>query len=99
MERLMPLSNSILTRLRYQHEALPELIGDLTEDELKRRINPDKWSPFEHIAHLAAYQPMFLRRLGRIATEPAPSLERYVAEKDPQFPVDLLLYTCVVSDT
>jgi len=86
MERLMPLSPSILTRLRHQHEALPELIHDLTEEELKYRVNPDKWSAFEHIAHLAAYQPAFIGRLERIAVEPMPSFERYVAEKDPAFP-------------
>ncbi|MBN9385746.1 MAG: DinB family protein [Chitinophagaceae bacterium] len=82
----MPLSDSILTRLRHQHEALPELIRDLTEEELKRRINPDKWSAFEQIAHLAAYQVMFIGRLERLTTETTPSFERYVAENDPAFP-------------
>ena len=86
----MPLSPSILTRLKHQHEALPELISGLTEQQLRQRINPDKWSAFENIAHLAAYQPMFLVRLERIAAEDAPSFgptfERYVAEKDPLFP-------------
>jgi hypothetical protein len=91
MERLMPLSASILTRLRHQHEALPELIGALTEEELKQRVNPDKWSAFEHIAHLAAYQPAFIGRLERIAAEPTPSFGRYVAENDPQFPYYLNL--------
>jgi len=86
----MPLSPSILTRLKHQHEALPELISGLTEQQLKQRINPDKWSAFENIAHLAAYQPIFLARLEKIAAEDAPSFEptfeRYVAEKDPSFP-------------
>jgi len=82
----MPLSPSILTRLQHQHEALPELIEGFTEQQLRQRINPDKWSAFENIAHLAAYQPMFLTRLERIAAEDAPTFERYVAEKDPLFP-------------
>jgi hypothetical protein len=82
----MPLSPSISTRLQHQHEALSELTAGLTEQQLKQRINPDKWSAFENIAHLAAYQPMFLTRLERIAAEEAPSFERYVAEKDPSFP-------------
>lgn len=85
----MPLSASISTRLRHQHESLPEIIGDLTETALKQRINPDKWSAFEHIAHLAAYQPNFISRLEKMATAPSPSFERYVAEKDPQFPAYL----------
>ena len=101
----MPLSASILTRLRHQHEAIPELIGDLTEEELKRRVNPDKWSAFEHIAHLAAYQPMFIGRLERLASEPTPSFERYVAENDPQFadcvntPLNKLLERISISAT
>ncbi|MDO6433426.1 DinB family protein [Flavitalea sp. BT771] len=85
MERLMPLSASISTRLRHQHESLREITGDLAEIALKQRVNPDKWSAFEHIAHLAAYQPAFISRLEKIATAPTPSFERYVAEKDPQF--------------
>jgi hypothetical protein len=91
MERLMALSASISTRLRHQHESLPEITRDLTETALRQRINPDKWSAFEHIAHLAAYQPTFISRLEKMATAPAPSFEtpptfeRYVAEKDPQF--------------
>ena len=85
----MPLSASILTRLQHQHEALPEMIGDLSETALRQRVDPDKWSAFEHIAHLAAYQPVFIRRLERLATEPAPAFERYVAENDPEFVVCL----------
>ena len=82
----MPLSPSILTRLHHQHEAITEIIDNLTERELKQRVDPDKWSAFEQIAHLAAYQPMFIRRLERLAAEPTPSFARYVAENDPEFP-------------
>ncbi|HVW61879.1 MAG TPA: DinB family protein [Puia sp.] len=86
MERLMPLSGSIFTRLRHQHEALPELIRDLSEEELKLRTDPGKWSAFENIAHLAAYQPAFIDRLKKIIAGPTPVFQRYVAEKDPGFP-------------
>jgi DinB superfamily len=107
----MPLSVSIRTRLRHQQETISELIANLSEDQLKQRINPDKWSAFEHIAHLAAYQPVFIGRLERIresneaqgkqsgeggmhpnqseAWEGPPAFGRYVAEKDPLFPVYL----------
>jgi len=85
----MPLSASISTRLRHQHESLREITRGLAETALRQRINPDKWSAFEHIAHLAAYQPVFISRLEKMATAPAPSFERYVAEKDPQFPTCL----------
>jgi hypothetical protein len=82
----MTLSASIQARLRYQHQSIRELIGHLTEHQLKHRVNPDKWSAFENIAHLACYQPVFLHRLERIQKEHTPSFNRYVAEQDPSFP-------------
>lgn len=85
----MTLSASIRTRLRYQHQTIRELIGDLTERQLKQRINPEKWSAFEHIAHLTCYHPVYLHRLERMQKEHTPSFERYVAERDPAFPAYL----------
>jgi DinB superfamily len=81
----MPLSNSILTRLQFQHETVSELIAGITEQRLKQRLNPEKWSAFENIAHLAAYQPVFYLRLERIASENDPGFERYTADQDPSF--------------
>ena len=82
----MPLSQSALTRLQYQHQTLRELIGDRTEAQLKQNVVPGKWSAFDNIAHLACYQPVFLQRLYRIETEDTPAFERYIAEQDPSFP-------------
>jgi hypothetical protein len=81
----MPLSPSVLARLKYQHETLNELINGLTEAQLKERINPDKWSAFENIVHLVAYQPTFFHRLQLIAQKDSPLFERYVADNDPVF--------------
>ncbi len=85
----MPLSASIGTRLRHQHETIRELIGNLPAATLKSRIQPDKWSAFENIAHLAAYQPVFGIRLEVIARDSSPVFERYIAENDPFFPAYL----------
>jgi hypothetical protein len=85
----MPISNSVMTRLQYQHETLSAMIEGLTEERLKRRVNPGKWSAFENIAHLAAYQPVFTHRIERIASEQDPAFERYVAGNDPLFPAYL----------
>jgi hypothetical protein len=85
----MPLSISIITRLQHQHETISELIGGFTEEQLKQRIDPAKWSAFENIVHLAAYQPVFAGRMERIEKELNPAFDRYVAEKDPFFPVYL----------
>jgi len=74
---------SVLTRLEYQHTTIRELITGLDEKDLKRVVNPGKWSAFDNIAHLACYQPVFLLRLERIQTEQSPTFERYVADNDP----------------
>lgn len=81
----MSLSSSILVRLHYQHQTIGELIGDLPEEVLRRRVNPDKWSALENIVHLATYQPVFIWRLERILEEDSPSFDRYVADQDPLF--------------
>jgi hypothetical protein len=81
----MSLSDSILSRLQYQYKTINELISGLTEEQLKQRINPDKWSAFENIVHLAAYQPTFISRLNLMLNENEPLFERYVAENDPVF--------------
>ena len=82
----MPLSSSALARLQYQHFTIRDLIAGLTEEQLRREVQPGKWSAFDNIAHLACYQPMFLLRLERIQMEDSPVFERYVADTDPAFP-------------
>ena len=81
----MPLSASISARLQYQHQTIAELSGNLTEEQLKLRIIPDKWSAFENIVHLTAYQPTFIQRIELMLHEENPSFERYVAENDKLF--------------
>lgn len=82
----MPLSSSIATRLQHQHQTIREVTRDIPDDILRRTVVPGKWSAHANIAHLAAYQPVFIERLGRILREPGPAFGRYVAEEDPLFP-------------
>lgn len=86
----MPLSTSILTRLEHQHETVHELIKGFGEQPLKQRVNPDKWSVFEQLAHLTAYQPVFLHRMQQMEQQHQPAFERYVADNDPAFSACLL---------
>lgn len=81
----MTLSHSLITRLQFQHQTIRELIEGRSEDQLKLRAIPDKWSAFENIAHLVSYQPVFHMRLEKILSETNPSFERYVADTDPEF--------------
>jgi hypothetical protein len=81
----MPLSPSILARLTFQHKTIDELITGLEQNQLSNRVNPDKWSAFENIVHLAAYQPTFIQRINLMLSEDEPLFERYVADNDPVF--------------
>jgi len=82
----MPLSSSIATRLQHQHHAIRELAAGLPDETLRQPVVPGKWSALANIAHLAAYQPVFIGRLERITRESSPAFGRYVAEEDPLFP-------------
>ena len=79
------LSDSQLYRLNYQHHTISELVKPFTEEQLRIPVNPGKWSVLENVAHLAAYQPVFLERLAVIQQTEAPQFERYVADTDPAF--------------
>ncbi|MBS1948923.1 MAG: DinB family protein [Bacteroidetes bacterium] len=81
----MPLSESMLARLAYQHQTIAELTKGFSEDQLKKRVHPDKWSIFENISHLCAYQPLFLKRIRLMIETDTPVFERYVAESDEHF--------------
>jgi hypothetical protein len=81
----MPLSISAISRLQHQHKTIHDLVKGLSEEQLNKRVNPEKWSAFEQIAHLAAYQPTFFGRLHKMQQEVSPSFERYVADNDPLF--------------
>lgn len=69
-----------------QHELGMTLILDNSEPVIRRRLVPDKWSMFEHYAHLVRYQHIFLQRVDRILSRKDPAIERYSAETDPAFP-------------
>jgi DinB superfamily len=69
----------------HQHETIRELTSEFTEEQLKMRVIEGKWSPFENIVHLTAYQPTFRSRAALILKGNQPFFERYVAENDPVF--------------
>lgn len=81
----MPLSTATTARLQLQQEVLQDLIRGIPEPELRTRVIPDKWSAYEQLSHLTAYQPLFYNRLKRIEQEEQPFFEPYVADNDPLF--------------
>ncbi|GAA0550794.1 DinB family protein [Chitinophaga japonensis] len=76
---------SLSERLHTQHQALPQLIQPLTQEQLLQQPRPGTWSIQENLAHLVSYQPQFLSRLHRILDTPDPLFERYVGDEDPVF--------------
>jgi len=81
----MQLPSSITTRLQYQHKSLLELIDGLSDEEIRRPLNPGKWSIFEQIVHLETYQHLFVNRIRMMLDHDNPTFERYTAEADPLF--------------
>lgn len=79
------LSKSILSRLEFQHETIHELIHGLSDKDVKRRLDANKWSIGENIAHLGRYQEIFRQRTKEILSENKPQFDRYKAENDELF--------------
>ena len=75
----------LMNRLNDQQLSIYTSIEGLDESQLKQRLIPDKWSAFENLVHVIAYQPTFLERIKLILENNEPGFERYVAENDPRF--------------
>ena len=73
------------TRLETQLDALNLFIDTLDADALTQRPPSDKWSIYEHIAHMGRYHEVFQMRMRRVLDEDGPNLGRYSAEGDPEF--------------
>jgi uncharacterized damage-inducible protein DinB len=81
----MVLPSSISTRIQYQHKSMIDLIDGLSEEQIRRNIQPGKWSIFENIVHLQTYQHSFCERIKKILQEDDPAFDRYLADSDPLF--------------
>lgn len=81
----MQMPSSVSTRLQYQHKSLIEIIDGLSDEQIRKAIQPGKWSIFENIVHLETYQHVFISRVRQILENSNPVFDRYTAEADPQF--------------
>ena len=82
---IMQIPSSVSTRLQYQHKSLVDIIDGLTDEQVRRNVNPGKWSIFENIVHLQTYQHTFIDRVKKILEGDNPEFDRYTAEGDPLF--------------
>ena len=94
----MPLSPSTAARLATQLECLPALLAGRSPESLRKRTRSGKWSVHENLAHLARHHAVVLERVRRVLAEERPSLDRYAAEEDPEWPAWAALPTDEVLD-
>ena len=81
----MQMRSYLSTRMQYQHKALLEMLDGLSDELIRQRTIPGKWSIFETIVHLQTYQHVFCERMKKILEEDTPSFPRYIADTDPVF--------------
>lgn len=81
----MQMPSSISTRLQYQHKSLLDIIEGISDEQIRQTVIAGKWSIFEHIVHLQAYQHIFIDRVKQILENNTPSFPRYSADADPLF--------------
>lgn len=82
----MSISN-VLASVSVSLHCLPLIVGGTPTHKLNSRSAVGRWSAHDHLAHLARYQHVFIQeRCRRILLEDDPSIERYRAEEDPEWP-------------
>jgi hypothetical protein len=82
----VPPADPLRFRLETQLDSLGFVLAGAGEEALGRRPASGKWSALENLAHLARHHELFLERIERIVSEDTPSLPRYRAEDDPEWP-------------
>jgi uncharacterized damage-inducible protein DinB len=81
--------SNLLDRLARGPRLVRQLIYEVLPDLRKRRPAPGVWSAHEHAVHLPAVQPLMMRRLEQMLTQPAPHIQSYEPARDD--PDDALL--------
>lgn len=79
------MPSSVSTRLQYQHKSLVDIIDGLNDEQVRMRPDPAKWSIFENLVHLQAYQHTFITRLRTMLEVQKPLFDPYTADTDPLF--------------
>lgn len=89
----MSLSPSTSLRLKTQLDCLSALLAGASPDAITRRTRSGKWSVHENLAHLARHHHVFLQRVTTVLAQHRPTLDRYSAESDPEWPLWAALAT------
>jgi uncharacterized damage-inducible protein DinB len=79
----------VLDQLARGPQLVISVIREVPAELLKRRPAPGVWSAHEHAVHVPAVQPIMMRRLEQMLTEPKPVIRPYEPSRDE--PDDALL--------
>lgn len=79
----------VLDQLARGPALVRQVIYEMPLELRKRRPAPGVWSAHEHAVHLPAVQPIMLRRLEHMLSDPAPRIKSYEPSRDD--PDDALL--------
>jgi len=71
----------IITRLAEHGEEVRSFTQGLSEQNLKERPSPDKWSLHELVLHLIETQDIFIQRLTRLLVEEKPDIEPFEPDR------------------
>ena len=79
------MKSSLHLRLQEQPDSLTLLLHGLTEEQIRSRPIPDKWSIYENVVHLGRYHEIFKERMKQVQREESPTFQQYKAENDQGF--------------
>jgi hypothetical protein len=79
----------VLDQLARGPALVPQVIYEMAPELRKRRPGAGMWSAHEHAVHLAAVEPIMMRRLEHMLSDPSPRIKSYEPSRDG--PEDALL--------
>jgi hypothetical protein len=79
-------TDSVRARLATQLDSLTYILESVSGDNLRSDRGDGKWSIHENLAHMVRHHQVMFERINCILTKDSPSLDRYQAEVDPEWP-------------
>jgi uncharacterized damage-inducible protein DinB len=74
--------DAVLNQLARGPALVRQVINDVPSELRKRRPAPGVWSAHEHAVHLAMVDPIMIRRLAYMLSDPSPHIKSYEPSRD-----------------
>lgn len=72
----------VLDQLAHGPALVQQVIYEMPPELRKRRPAPGVWSAHEHAVHLAMVDPIMIRRLNHMLSDPSPHIKSYEPSRD-----------------